>query len=182
VVHIQRINLVCLPENYQKHCFWSHILRWPSIVRVAEARVPRSSGRSDVKAASDHVCDTTCDVKAPADHHHHTEWAVVAYILAKMDDEDDGHEHESERRGLRMELPSTERALGASTRGVPHVQGHITSLAVLPSHRRLGIGKRCLFDLSCRSSSRSGLVFIFFCPCLVVIFSSASCAWLVSCS
>jgi ribosomal protein S18 acetylase RimI-like enzyme len=139
VVHIQRINLVCLPENYQKHCFWSHILRWPSIVRVAEARVPRSSCRSDVKAAADHVCDTPDNVKAAADHHHDAEWAVVAYVLAKMDDDDDGTQHESERRGLSMELP-----LGASTGGVRHVKGHITSLAVLPSHRRLGIGKRCL--------------------------------------
>lgn len=140
VVHIQRINLVCLPENYEKHCFLSHILRWPSIVRVAEARVPRSSGGSDVEADADHVCETPRDVKAAAaDHHHDAEWAVVAYVLAKMDDDDDGTQHESGRKGLSMEL-----AFGGSTTEDPHVKGHITSLAVLPSNRRLGIGRRCL--------------------------------------
>lgn len=124
VAHIQRINLLCLPENYQKHCFWAHILRWPSIVRVAEARVPRSCYRSDSGAASDEDQDT--------------EWAVVAYVLAKIDDDAAAAQEQAESGGFSMQLP-----LDGCAQGDQSVKGHITSLAVLPSHRRLGIAKRC---------------------------------------
>jgi ribosomal protein S18 acetylase RimI-like enzyme len=37
VVDMQRINLVCLPENYQAQYFWYHLLQWPLLIHVAEA-------------------------------------------------------------------------------------------------------------------------------------------------
>lgn len=106
VPEMQRINCICLPENYHRESYWMHILRWPSIVHVAEARV-RSS-------CSSRGADGTQD----------DGWAVVAYVLAKMQD-DDGNEQD--RQAL---APDADR------------KGHITSLAVMRSHRRLGIAKR----------------------------------------
>jgi len=40
VTDIQRINLVCLPENYQARYFWYHMMRWPELALVAEENAP----------------------------------------------------------------------------------------------------------------------------------------------
>ena len=121
MAHIQRINLVCLPENYQQQCYFYHILRWPTIIRVAEALVPRSSNnRNGTGPNKDHGL----------------EWAVVAYVLAKIDDSD-GPSEQSEIPGtLQSSQTGNGREIGRQ------VKGHITSLAVLHSHRRMGIAKR----------------------------------------
>ena len=106
VPEMQRINCICLPENYHRESYWMHILRWPSIVHVAEARVRSSCSSSAADGKEDDG------------------WNVVAYVLAKMQD-DDGNEQD--RQAL---APDADH------------KGHITSLAVMRSHRRLGIAKR----------------------------------------
>ena len=123
MAQVQRINLVCLPENYHQQCYWLHILRWPTIVRVAEARVPttrRASATTQDSAAT--------DAAEPC------EWAVVAYVLAKIEDNDDATGQQ--QATAHPVLP------GYDSTSIGHVKGHITSLAVLPSHRRLGIARR----------------------------------------
>lgn len=124
VAQVERINLVCLPENYHQQCYWLHILRWPTIVRVAEARVAiRQQGSA-----------TTPDAAAPGDATESFEWAVVAYVLAKIEDNDDIMGQQ--------QAPAHVVLSAYNSTSVGHVKGHITSLAVLPSHRRLGIARR----------------------------------------
>jgi N-alpha-acetyltransferase 10/11 len=90
VVDMQRINLVCLPENYQVQYFWYHLLKWPQLIHVAEAE-----------------CGGVM--------------RVVGYVLAKMDDDEpDAH------------LPPA----------APH--GHVTSIAVMRTHRNRGVAKRLM--------------------------------------
>lgn len=95
VLDMKRINLVCLPENYQTQYFWYHILRWPSLAFVAEAPV-----------------NVTNQDAAP--------WRVIGYVLGKMDDDE---------------------MQDASASGV---RGHITSLAVMKTHRRKQVAKRLM--------------------------------------
>ena len=78
LIHMQRTNLWCLPENYQMKYYFYHFLSWPQLLWVAED----------------------------------FDGTIVGYVLAKMEED-----------------------TGSST--PPH--GHITSLAVLRTHRKRGI-------------------------------------------
>ncbi len=77
LIHMQRTNLWCLPENYQMKYYLYHFLSWPQLLWVAE----------------------DFDGK------------IVGYVLAKMEEDTETQP--------------------------PH--GHITSLAVLRTHRKRGI-------------------------------------------
>jgi len=77
LIHMQRTNLFCLPENYQMKYYFYHLLSWPQLLFIAE------------------------------DY----DGSIVGYVLAKM-------EEDSEDRPA---------------------HGHITSLAVLRTHRKRGI-------------------------------------------
>ena len=90
VVDMQRINLVCLPENYQVQYFWYHLMQWPHLIYVAEAE-----------------CGGVM--------------RVVGYVLAKMDDDE-----------------SDARLLSAAP------SGHITSIAVMRTHRNRRVAKRLM--------------------------------------
>ena len=90
VVDMQRINLVCLPENYQVQYFWYHLMKWPRLIHVAEAEFGGVM-------------------------------RVVGYVLAKMDDDE----------------PDA-RAPPAA----PY--GHVTSIAVMRTHRNRGVAKRLM--------------------------------------
>lgn len=128
VPHLQRINLVCLPENYHQQSYWFHILRWPTLIRVAEARMPGSSsgGSSDGKGTADT-----------------DEWTVVAYVLAKIEESSSSADGEpGGGNGVMPSLGST--PIDTEPGGSGHAKGHITSLAVMRSHRRLGIAKRLM--------------------------------------
>jgi hypothetical protein len=126
VPSLQRINLVCLPENYNQHCYWFHILRWPTLIRIAEARVPS--------------CCNTTTTSMGTKISESSEWSVVAYVMAKIADaeEIDG--------GIQQNgtpAPGASVTAGAEPGNTSRpVTGHITSLAVMRSHRRLGLAKR----------------------------------------
>ena len=146
VPHLQRINLVCLPENYNQQNFWFHILRWPTLIRVAEARVLRrnSSERDAADAGEDDA-----------------EWAVVAYVMAKIDDADDID-------GRSQGSPASAHTARAVSSARREVKGHITSLAVMRSHRRLGLAKRFVKRV-CVSLR---------CVCMGASACAADCGWL----
>ena len=77
LIHMQRTNLWCLPENYQMKYYFYHLLSWPQLLWVAED----------------------------------FDGSIVGYVLAKMEEDTENQP--------------------------PH--GHITSLAVLRTHRKRGI-------------------------------------------
>ena len=90
VTEMQRINLVCLPENYQMKYYFYHILSWPTLAHVAEAD-----------------CGGVM--------------RVVGYVLGKMDS--DSYEARPPNAGNR---------------------GHVTSIAVMRTHRRMKVGQRLM--------------------------------------
>ena len=118
VPQLQRINLVCLPENYHQQSYWFHILRWPTLIQVAEAQLDSAGSEAEEKEGQ-------------------AGWAIVAYVLAKIDD------------GTEQDVAAAENShgshgVGASEIHDGHVTGHITSLAVMRTHRRLGIAKKLM--------------------------------------
>jgi len=124
VPQLQRINLVCLPENYHQQSYWFHILRWPTLIRVAEARLGSSSSSSSSAGGGGGGGEGD------------GEWVIVAYVLAKIDDS-------AEDSPSVAVASSGHSSCGAGLAAAP-VKGHITSLAVMRTHRRLGIAKRLM--------------------------------------
>ncbi|RMZ52246.1 hypothetical protein APUTEX25_001636, partial [Auxenochlorella protothecoides] len=80
LAHMQRCNLMCLPENYQLKYYFYHALSWPQLLYVAE------------------------------DY----DGTIVGYVLAKIEEE------------------------------ASETHGHITSLAVARSHRKLGLATKLM--------------------------------------
>jgi peptide alpha-N-acetyltransferase len=77
VADMQRINLVCLPENYQAQYFWYHLLQWPLLIHVAEAEcggVMRVVGYVLAKMSDDEPDARLPDARA---HGHITSIAVM---------------------------------------------------------------------------------------------------------
>eukprot|EP00614_Pseudopedinella_elastica_P015079 CAMPEP_0172583994 /NCGR_PEP_ID=MMETSP1068-20121228/3561_1 /TAXON_ID=35684 /ORGANISM="Pseudopedinella elastica, Strain CCMP716" /LENGTH=291 /DNA_ID=CAMNT_0013378003 /DNA_START=94 /DNA_END=969 /DNA_ORIENTATION=+ len=123
---IQAANLKTLPENYATPFYSQHMINWPQLAFVAEA-TPVEDAKEDGEYSEGEystlndggAVKKTVDVgrEYPISRYTPRRPQVVGYVLGRM-----------ETAPLRW--PSDVRY----TR-----QGHITSLAVLPSHRRHGL-------------------------------------------
>jgi ribosomal protein S18 acetylase RimI-like enzyme len=121
VVEMQHINLVSLPENYQAQYFTLHILRWPSLSHVAEAWIPDPIRGSN----------TTSDLSGERQETP-GRWRVVGYVLAMCDTPD------AKQNCGGLDIVQNESAKPDVEAGL---RGHVTSLAVMRSHRRRRIAQ-----------------------------------------
>jgi ribosomal protein S18 acetylase RimI-like enzyme len=116
LLQMQTTNLWCLPENYQMKYYFYHLLSWPQLLWVAE----------------------DFDGK------------IVGYVLAKMEEDDRQPKHgelsfkKKVLNTLKFFVVATShsRVLTKTCCFISHLifAGHITSLSVLRTHRKRGIG------------------------------------------
>jgi len=115
---IQSANLKTLPENYATHFYRQHMMNWPQLAFVAEATTVEDNGEySALESVHENEGEKTVLVGRDYGIAKQPERQVVGYVLGRMDT-------------AAPRWPSDLRY----TR-----QGHITSLAVLPSYRRHGL-------------------------------------------
>lgn len=112
---MQNTNLWCLPENYQMKYYFYHITSWPQLLHVAEDHNGKIVG---------YVLAKMCVARARS-RSLSAPFAVVYCVASHT------HAHEW--------IVTVRREEDAS---VPH--GHITSLAVLRTHRKCGIATKLM--------------------------------------
>lgn len=114
---MQNANLHNLPENYQLKYYMYHILSWPQASFVATTYDVIDDEQFDT------VIEPQADVSLPQDPKGDTAYIrkgekIVAYVLGKMEDDPEADDK------------------------TPH--GHITSLAVMRTYRRLGLAEKLM--------------------------------------
>ena len=112
---VQTCNITNLPENYFMKYYLYHALTWPQLSFVAVTRRPSSNSSSRNKNGQNGRTAGGCN-NGSYGYYDDRYPKVVGYVLAKMEEE--------------------------PTDGVQH--GHITSLSVMRTHRRLGIAERLM--------------------------------------
>lgn len=130
---MQNANLLNLPENYQLKYYMYHILSWPQASFVATTYDTKDSvdgdeGENGVVEQLAEVNLTDCaavtakDIDPKGDPAYINKGEkIVGYVLGKMEDDPD------------------------ATDKTPH--GHITSLAVMRSYRRMGLAEKLMKQL-----------------------------------
>lgn len=116
---MQNANLHNLPENYQLKYYMYHILSWPQALFVATTY-------DDVEADADAEQDDLAAPIIPVDAKGDTSYIgrgekIVGYVLGKMEDDPDAEDK------------------------IPH--GHITSLSVMRTYRRMGVAEKLMRQL-----------------------------------
>lgn len=122
---MQNANLLNLPENYQLKYYMYHILSWPQASFVAttyDLLDPEQEASNGVQKLSE---DAEASVKTPdlADPKGDPAYIrkgekIVGYVLGKMEDDPEAEDK------------------------TPH--GHITSLAVMRTYRRMGLAEKLM--------------------------------------
>lgn len=132
---MQNANLLNLPENYQLKYYMYHILSWPQASFVATTVDPEVNEEeidgTDNNSVADHLAEVNLldiPVVDPSDIDPKGDSAyinkgekIVGYVLGKMEDDPDAEDK------------------------TPH--GHITSLAVMRTYRRMGLAEKLMKQL-----------------------------------
>ena len=118
LVDIQNANLQCLPENYTMKYFFYHYLSWPDLIHVQVDSCGKIKG---------YVLGKIDD--AEAEHIHALRRIENSDKYAKSATEDSIENHQIDHQ-----IDSSLQGLSSQK-----LCGHITSLAVHPSYRKLGI-------------------------------------------
>lgn len=146
VSSIQSCNLECLPENYNSQFYNNHLKQWPYLALVAEELTsPTSAGSATSKSrlfTDPEPLTASAQQQQQQQLHqrrmfsfsnqnHYSEKKIVAYLLGKI---------ESRTTYVDLQNPFS---------GGRQVEtlGHVTSLAVLPSYRRLGLAHALMDQL-----------------------------------
>lgn len=123
---MQNANLLNLPENYQLKYYMYHVLSWPQASFVAttydvldEDDLEENGGSEQLAEDVVHVDDVTDPKGDPA--YISSGEKIVGYVLGKMEDDPDAEDK------------------------TPH--GHITSLAVMRTYRRMGLAEKLMRQL-----------------------------------
>lgn len=117
---MQNANLLNLPENYQLKYYMYHILSWPQASFVATTYDPVETGDLDEVALENPITLQNYkefDPKGDTAYISKGE-KIVGYVLGKMEDDPDAEDK------------------------TPH--GHITSLAVMRTYRRMGLAEKLM--------------------------------------
>lgn len=112
---MQDLNLQNLPENYELKYYMYHILTWPQLNLVATT-CNNDLRDVDMDLESDKILDI--EKKKEKSSRSFSEEKLIGYILAKMDDD------------LRLNQKNQ--------------QGHITSISVSRTYRKLGIARKLM--------------------------------------
>lgn len=119
---MQNANLLNLPENYQLKYYMYHILSWPQASFVATTYDPIENDEdgesSEVLAEeANQIHSSSADPKGDTSYIRKGE-KIVGYVLGKMEDDPEAEDK------------------------TPH--GHITSLAVMRTYRRMGLAEKLM--------------------------------------
>lgn len=115
---MQNANLLNLPENYLLKYYMYHILLWPQASFVATTYdVVEGEPANGVAFAEDAPADCGPDPKGDSAYIGKGE-KIVGYVLGKMEDDPEAEDK------------------------TPH--GHITSLAVMRTYRRMGLAEKLM--------------------------------------
>ncbi|EEC46524.1 n-acetyl transferase [Phaeodactylum tricornutum CCAP 1055/1] len=157
---LQACNIATLPENYNPQFYANHLRTWPELALVAEcheeldldARTERDKSRhSPTPLSSYSPFGYTFHHLANGHGSSHnsnnpsrdakSESNIVAYVIGKVEERqvllDDDHWQPTEHDMYGM----------PRRRYVTQKLGHVTSLAVLPSHRRQGLAQTLMEQL-----------------------------------
>lgn len=117
IPHVQQTNITNLPENYYCKYYMYHALSWPQLSYVAvDVRFSPSQINFSVSLCSGMVLTKLfVQVSRPKKTPYDAP-KIVGYVLAKMEED--------------------------PTDGIQH--GHITSLSVMRTHRRLGLAEKLM--------------------------------------
>lgn len=134
---MQNANLLNLPENYQLKYYMYHILSWPQASFVATTYDPEENVNHDDEAeigengiteqlAETNINDVTSSSTLAIDPKGDPAYInkgekIVGYVLGKMEDDPEAEDK------------------------TPH--GHITSLAVMRTYRRMGLAEKLMKQL-----------------------------------
>lgn len=120
---MQNANLLNLPENYQLKLYLYHILSWPQASFVATTYDVDADLSDEAEALAEDngsgvdVSAESLDPKGDTAYIHKGE-KIVGYVLGKMEDDPEAEDK------------------------TPH--GHITSLAVMRTYRRMGLAEKLM--------------------------------------
>lgn len=124
---MQNANLQNLPENYQLKYYLYHILSWPQASFVATTYDSNEDAQADNEDTAEEgpsvLAEEKCldltefDPKGDSAYTRNGE-KIVGYVLGKMEDDPDAEDK------------------------TPH--GHITSLAVMRTYRRMGLAEKLM--------------------------------------
>lgn len=121
---IERVNIACLPENYNSQFYSSHLRQWPDLALVAEEidhPQPNSISGERQSQSRKNFPGFAGGQKEPK---------IVAYVLGKVET----------RPSIDYNNPTSQR------KRVERL-GHVTSLAVQKDFRRLGLAKTLMNQL-----------------------------------
>ncbi len=138
---IQRCNLATLPENYSNAFYVSHLRRWPDLALVAEHVLPNNSQSSSGKRNP----FDSFDAGRPQNE-------IVGYVLGKVEEtEVTRSSSTSSSIFSKSTVSETDDYFNHYNENKPRtsteMMGHVTSLAVLPTHRRKGLAAQLMQQL-----------------------------------
>ncbi|KAK4534566.1 hypothetical protein CDCA_CDCA02G0591 [Cyanidium caldarium] len=137
----QQCNLLCLPENYAMRYYLYHLLAFPHLLYVAE------DGPDNVVGYVLGKLEWSQEVPRPQERREDQE-AESRGEEAPQDAQSLPQPPKPRRRPKQPQRPRHEPAAVSEARGrgkaVAVQHGHIISLAVLRSHRRLGLAQRLM--------------------------------------
>lgn len=121
---MQNANLLNLPENYQLKYYMYHVLSWPQASFVATTYDvlddEDANGECDHLAEDGEVAGASVEVTDPKGDPAYISRGekIVGYVLGKMEDDPEAED--------------------------PTPHGHITSLAVMRTYRRMGLAEKLM--------------------------------------
>ncbi|KAF9596908.1 hypothetical protein IFM89_013956 [Coptis chinensis] len=133
---MQACNLLCLPENYPMKDYFDIILSWPQLSYVAEDYGGKIVGYVLVILYEDEDDEEDDDDLLYEDEDGEEDYDDDLLY----EDEDDEEEEEEEEKKKEGEEEEEEEEEGSGCR----LQGYIQSLAVLRTHRKLGLATKLM--------------------------------------
>jgi ribosomal protein S18 acetylase RimI-like enzyme len=137
---IQRCNLATLPENYSNAFYVSHLRQWPELALVAEHVLPAKHNSSNKRNPFD-----SFDASKPQNE-------IVGYVLGKVEETEVSRTSSTSSSIFsKSTVSETDEYFNnyseSGTMTTTELMGHVTSLAVLPTHRRKGLAAELMEQL-----------------------------------
>lgn len=161
VTSMQRCNLATLPENYNEQFYVSYLREWPDLALVVvEPAQPTSSSATRELPRNMGSFMPSSSIWTGGSRLQHSSDKVVGYVLGKVESLSPTTSSSSSVSSSNMRWYESSGSRSRSNYNAynqysslnnnnsnHHLLGHITSLAVLESHRRQGLAQSLLEEL-----------------------------------
>lgn len=138
---INAVNMATLPENYNNDFWTQHLDLWPELALVAESSSPPE-------------VEDTSQIDEPKFPKTSSGKNVVGYAIGRMDYANPRCARENTKTSKHHKSIPTLISARVATKGMRWSrQGHVTSLAVLPTYRQQGIAAGLMKTLHEKVSS-----------------------------